>query len=319
MKRIFVAGHQGMVGSAILRRLADQDGVEIVTQGKSELDLMDQQAVHDFFNGEHFDQVYLAAARVGGIHANNAYPFDFIYQNLTIQNNVIHSAYVAGVPQLLFLGSSCIYPKLAEQPMQESSLLSGKLEPTNEPYAIAKIAGIKLCESLNRQFNSDFRCVMPTNLYGINDYFHFENSHVIPALINRFHQAKINDAAQVLVWGTGSARREFLFVDDLADACVFVMGLDQATLSREVDPGLSHLNIGTGIDVTIRELAQNIAEVVGFEGVLEFDRSKPDGSPRKLLDVSRMKRLGWQAKTELKAGLAITYRWYCEHIAEVRT
>ncbi|MGB5709061.1 MAG: GDP-L-fucose synthase, partial [Arenicellales bacterium] len=293
--------------------------VEIVTRDKSELDLMDQQAVHNFFAGEQVDQVYLAAARVGGIHANKTYPFDFIYQNLTIQNNVIHSAYVSGVPQLLFLGSSCIYPKLAEQPMQESSLLCGKLEPTNEPYAIAKIAGIKLCESLNRQFNRDFRCVMPTNLYGINDYFHSENSHVIPALINRFHQAKVNDAAQVLVWGTGNARREFLFVDDLADACVFVMGLDQSTLSRETDPGLSHLNIGTGIDVTIRELAQNIAEVVGFAGVLEFDSSRPDGSPRKLLDVRRMKKLGWQAKTELKTGLETTYRWYCEHIAEVRT
>lgn len=319
MTRIYVAGHNGMVGSAILRRLANVEGVEIITSERSQLDLMDQTGVNAFFANQKIDQVYLAAAKVGGIYANSHYPADFIYQNLTIQNNVIYGAYLAGVPKLLFLGSSCIYPKLAEQPMQESCLLTGKLEPTNEPYAIAKIAGIKICESLNRQFGTDFRCVMPTNLYGINDNFHPQNSHVIPALMHRFHQAKVSGNKSVDVWGSGNARREFLCVDDMADACVFVMGLDKKTLYQEIRPDLSHLNIGTGRDVSIRELAETMAEVIEYRGDLDFDTTKPDGAPRKLLDVSRMERLGWQYRIDLKAGLATTYRWYQEHLSEVRS
>lgn len=319
MTRIYVAGHNGMVGSAILRRLANVEGVEILTSERSRLDLMDQAGVNAFFADQEIDQVYLAAAKVGGIYANSHYPADFIYQNLTIQNNVIYAAYLAGVPKLLFLGSSCIYPKLADQPMQESCLLTGKLEPTNEPYAIAKIAGIKLCESLNRQFDTDFRCVMPTNLYGINDNFHPQNSHVIPALMHRFHQAKVSGKKSVDVWGSGNARREFLCVDDMADACVFVMGLDKKTLHQEIRPDLSHLNIGTGRDVSIRDLAKTMAEVIEYRGELEFNTTKPDGAPRKLLDVSRMERLGWQYQIDLKAGLATTYRWYKEHLAAVRS
>ena len=318
MDRIFLAGHKGMVGSAIHRRLLEQDDVEILTQEKSQLDLLDQSAVCEFLASERIDQIYLAAARVGGIYANNQYPADFIYQNLTIQNNVIYGAYVSGITKLLFLGSSCIYPKLADQPMTESCLLTGELEPTNAPYAIAKIAGIKLCESLNRQFNTDYRCVMPTNLYGINDNFHAENSHVIPALMSRFHQAKISDQDEVIVWGTGNAQREFLCVDDLADACVFVMGLDRSVLDQEVEPDISHLNVGTGKDMTIRELAETMANVVGYQGRLKFDSSKPDGTPRKLLDVGRMNRLGWNFRIDLKSGLEDTYRWYKEHITQVR-
>ena len=319
MNRIFLAGHKGMVGSAIHRRLSANDGVEIVTQEKSELDLLDQSAVHAFFASQRFDQVYLAAARVGGIYANSQYPADFIYKNITIQNNVIYGAYLAAVPKLLFLGSSCIYPKLADQPMKESCLLTGELEPTNAPYAIAKIAGIKLCEALNRQFGTDYRCVMPTNLYGINDNFHAENSHVIPALMGRFHRAKISGQASVSVWGTGNAQREFLCVDDLADACVYVMGLNREILQQETEPDTSHLNIGTGEDLTIRELAETMAEVVGYRGELEFDSTKPDGTPRKLLDVGRMQRLGWSYQIDLQSGLEATYRWFTEHIAEVRS
>ena len=318
MSRIFLAGHNGMVGSAIYRKLSEKNNVEIVTRERSQLDLLDQAAVHVFLADGGFDQVYLAAAKVGGIHANSQYPADFIYQNLTIQNNVIYGAYLAGIPKLLFLGSSCIYPKHAYQPMKESCLLTGELEPTNAPYAIAKIAGIKLCESLNRQFKTDYRCAMPTNLYGINDNFHAENSHVIPALMGRFHQAKISDQAEVGVWGTGNAQREFLCVDDLADACEFVMELDRGALEQEIEPDISHLNIGTGHDLTIRELAGLMAEVVGYRGRLEFDSTKPDGTPRKLLDVGRMQRLGWQYRIDLKSGLEATYRWYTEHIAEVR-
>ena len=319
MNRIFLAGHKGMVGSAIHRRLSAREDVEIVIQEKSELDLLDQSAVHAFLASQRFDQVYLAAARVGGIYANSQYPADFIYQNLTIQNNVIYGAYMAGIPKLLFLGSSCIYPKLADQPMKESCLLTGELEPTNAPYAIAKIAGIKLCEALNRQFSMDYRCVMPTNLYGINDNFHAENSHVIPALMGRFHQAKISGQASVSVWGTGNAQREFLCVDDLADACVYVMGLNRETLQQETEPDISHLNVGTGEDLTIRELAETMAKVVGYQGELEFDSTKPDGTPRKLLDVGRMQRLGWSYRIDLQSGLEATYRWFTEHIAEVRS
>lgn len=319
MSRIFLAGHKGMVGSAIYRRLSDRDDIEIVTKEKSQLDLLDQAAVHAFLADEGFDQIYLAAARVGGIYANSHYPADFIYQNLTIQNNVIYGAYLAGIPKLLFLGSSCIYPKHADQPMKETCLLTGELESTNAPYAIAKIAGIKLCESLNRQFKTDYRCVMPTNLYGINDNFHAENSHVIPALMGRFHHAKITGQAEVSVWGTGNAQREFLCVDDLADACVFVMELDRSALDREVEPEVSHLNIGTGEDLTIRDLAEMMAEVVGYQGRLEFDSTKPDGTPRKLLDVGRMQSLGWNYRIDLKSGLDATYRWYTEHIAEIRS
>ncbi len=317
-RKVFIAGHSGMVGSAIGRQLAADPLVKLVTRSRSQLDLTDQQAVRQFFGLESIDQVYMAAATVGGIHANNTYPADFILQNLAIQTNIIDSAYRAGVKQLLFLGSSCIYPKHAPQPMTESALLSGALEPTNEPYAIAKIAGIKLCESYNRQYGTDYRCVMPTNLYGINDNFHPENSHVIPALIRRFHEAKLADAKQVVVWGTGNACREFLCVDDMAAASVYVMALDHQTLYQEVKPNLSHLNIGTGKDVTIRELAESIAEVTGFDGAIHFDSSKPDGTARKLLDVNAMSRLGWDYQIDLKPGLETTYTWFCDNISAIR-
>jgi len=319
MTRIFIAGHNGMVGSAIVRQLANQTDAELVTCEREDLDLLDQRAVRDFFLNEKIDQVYQAAARVGGIYANNTYPADFIFQNLTIQNNVIQSAFDAGVGQLLFLGSSCIYPKLADQPMAESALLTGELEPTNEPYAIAKIAGIKLCESLNRQHGVDYRSVMPTNLYGINDNFHPENSHVIPALMRRFHQAKLDQLDAVEVWGSGNACREFLCVDDMAEACIFVMGLPQETLNAEIQPTLSHLNIGTGKDVTIRQLAESMAQATGFEGAIKFDTSKPDGAPRKLLDVSKIARLGWRYRIELDEGLRSTYDWFCHNIAQIRS
>lgn len=311
--RVYVAGHRGMVGSAIVRRLQQQSDVEIVTRTHAELDLTDQAAVNAFFASEEIDQVYLAAAKVGGIHANNAYPAEFIYQNLMIEANVIHAAHVHDVQKLLFLGSSCIYPKLAEQPMREEALLTGPLEPTNEPYAIAKIAGIKLCESYNRQYGRDYRSVMPTNLYGPNDNFHPENSHVIPALMRRFHEAKERGDTEVVVWGSGTPMREFLHVDDMAEASVFVMNLDEATYQTHTEPMLSHINVGTGVDCTIRELAETLKEVVGFEGDIVWDDSKPDGTPRKLMDVSRLKRLGWEAKIALDVGLKSTYQWFLEH------
>jgi len=307
-----------MVGSAIVRKLQTQPDVEIICRDHSQLDLKDQSAVSSFFAQQNIDRVYMAAARVGGIFANNAYPADFIFDNLSIQNNVIGGAFAAGVERLLFLGSSCIYPKFAEQPMVEAALLTGVLEPTNEPYAIAKIAGIKLCESFNRQHGCDFRSVMPTNLYGINDNFHRENSHVIPGLMRRFHEARQDRAKQVTVWGTGNARREFLCVDDMAEACIFVMNQDRKSLDTVVKPTLSHLNIGTGEDVSIRQLAETMARVVGFGGEIDFDSSKPDGTPRKLLDVSAIRRLGWQYRIELETGLANTYQWFCDNIADIR-
>ncbi|ESE41259.1 GDP-L-fucose synthase [Shewanella decolorationis] len=310
MKNIFVAGHRGMVGSAIVRQLLQKSDVNVVTRGRDELDLLDQVAVRDFFSTQKIDQVYLAAAKVGGIIANNTYPAEFIYENLTIQNNIIHSAHLAGVQELLFLGSSCIYPKLADQPMTESALLTGTLEPTNEPYAIAKIAGIKMCESYNRQYGRNYRSVMPTNLYGENDNFHPENSHVIPALLRRFHEAKLKGDLQVVAWGSGTPMREFLHVDDMAAASIYVMNLDQATYEANTEPMLSHINVGTGVDCTIRELVETVARVVGFTGDIVFDATKPDGTPRKLMDVSRLKSLGWQASITLEQGLQTTYQWF---------
>jgi GDP-L-fucose synthase len=317
-KRIFIAGHKGMVGSALVRQLQDQSGVELVTCSRSELDLLDQSAVQQFFQRERIDQVYLAAAKVGGIHANNTYPAEFIYENLMIEANIIHAAHLNGVQKLLFLGSSCIYPKLAEQPMTESAFLTDTLEPTNEPYAIAKIAGIKLCESYNRQYGRDYRSVMPTNLYGQNDNFNPENSHVVPAMMRRFYEAKEAGAKEVVVWGSGTPMREFLHVDDMAAASVHVMNLDDETYQPNTQPMLSHINVGTGVDCTIRELAETMKGVVGFEGKLVFDTSKPDGTPRKLMDVSRLKALGWEASTSLEQGLAQTYQWFLENQKTLR-
>lgn len=308
--RIYVAGHRGMVGSAIIRQLSVRDNVEIVTRTHKELDLLSQAAVADFFATEQIDQVYLAAAKVGGIMANSTYPADFIYENMMIEANVIHQAYVNGVKQLCFLGSSCIYPKLAQQPMHEDELLKGYLEPTNEPYAVAKIAGIKLCESYNRQYGVDYRSVMPTNLYGENDNFHPENSHVIPALMRRFYEAKLNNQNRAIVWGSGAPMREFLHVDDMAHASIFVMNLDSKIYQQETNPMLSHINVGTGIDCTIRELAETMAKITGFEGKVKFDKTKPDGTPRKLMDVQRLEKLGWKARTNLEVGLAQTYQWF---------
>jgi GDP-L-fucose synthase len=305
--RIYVAGHNGLVGSAIVRVLRAQGHTNIVTRSHAELELTDQAQVRDFFRSERIDQVYLAAARVGGIHANNTYPADFIYDNMMVQANVVHEARRNGVHKLLFLGSSCIYPRLARQPIQEAYLMSGMLEPTNEPYAMAKIAGIKLCESYNRQYGTDYRSVMPTNLYGPGDNYHPENSHVIPALIRRFHEARLANAPEVVIWGSGKPMREFLYVDDMAEACVHVMHLDPATYAAHTDAMHSHINIGTGEDVTIAALAHLVGEVTGYRGRIGFDTSKPDGTPRKLLDVSKLKSLGWQARTPLAQGLRQTY------------
>lgn len=316
--RIFVAGHRGMVGSAICRLLEANPSVEVITATREELDLLSQAKVAEFFTKQNIDQVYLAAAKVGGIWANNEYPGEFIYQNLMIQNNIIHSAYESGVKKLLFLGSSCIYPKLAEQPMQEKALLTGTLEPTNEPYAIAKIAGIKMCESYNRQYGVDYRSVMPTNLYGENDNFHPENSHVIPALMRRFHEAKLANDAEVVVWGTGKPMREFLHVDDMAAASVFVMNADKTTYDDNTEVMLSHLNVGTGEDCTIAEMALTMAEVVGFKGDVVFDSTKPDGTPRKLMDVSKLNQLGWKHSITLRDGLAMTYDWFLQHQDDFR-
>ncbi|WP_281289357.1 GDP-L-fucose synthase [Reinekea thalattae] len=313
MKKVFVAGHLGMVGSAIVRQLESDQSIQVVTKKRSELDLINQQAVSDFFQQETIDEVYLAAAKVGGIHANNTYPAEFIYENLMIECNIIHSAFKSGITKLLFLGSSCIYPRMAEQPMAESALLTGTLEPTNEPYAIAKIAGIKLCESYNRQYGVDYRSVMPTNLYGPHDNFHPENSHVIPALIRRFHEAKMNGDAKVVAWGSGKPMREFLHVDDMAAASVFVMNLPESIYQEHTQPMLSHINVGTGEDCTIHELVKTVAAVTGFKGDIEFDSTKPDGAPRKLMDVGRLHSLGWQHSYNLSEGLNHAYDWFLEN------
>ena len=309
--KIYVAGHCGMVGSAIVRTLKAQGQGNIITRTRGELDLTNQAAVQRFFAQERPDQVYLAAAKVGGIHANNTYPAEFIYQNLMIEANVIDAAFQNGVKRLLFLGSSCIYPRLAEQPMSESALLIGKLEPTNEPYAIAKIAGIKLCESYNRQYGQDsgidYRSVMPTNLYGPGDNYHPENSHVIPALICRFHEAKVNNVPSVQIWGSGTPKREFLYVDDMAEACIHIMNLDKKIYDEHTEPMCSHINLGAGEDLTIKELAKTIKRVTGYTGTLDFDAGKPDGSPRKLIDSRRLNSLGWQAEISLELGLKRTY------------
>ncbi len=307
-----------MVGSAIVRALEAKGLTDIVTRTHAELDLTNQAAVRNFFKDEQPDQVYLAAAKVGGIHANNTFPAEFIYQNLMMQANVIHEAWQHGVQKLLFLGSSCIYPKMASQPMREDALLTGTLEPTNEPYAIAKIAGIKLCESYNRQYGVDYRSVMPTNLYGLGDNYHPENSHVIPALIRRFHEAKIAGAPSVSIWGTGTPKREFLYVDDMAAASVYVMNLDKNTYDAQTQPMQSHINVGYGEDVTIRELAQTVGQVVGYKGEIVFDISKPDGTPRKWMDSSRLKALGWKPQVDLQSGLAKAYEDFVTHASVLR-
>jgi len=308
--KIYVAGHRGLVGSAIVRQLESRGFTNLLMHTHKELDLTNQAQVQGFFKQEKPDYVILAAGKVGGIHANNTYPADFIYQNMMIEANVINSAYESKVKRLLFLGSTCIYPKAVEQPMREDALLTDVLEPTNEPYALAKIAGIKLCESYNRQHGTDFRSVMPTNLYGINDNFHPKNSHVIPALMQRFHQAKINNDAEVIVWGTGNAMREFLYVDDMAQAALFVLELNEKTYKANTQQMLSHINVGTGKDITIKEMAEVMKEVIGYTGKLTFDTTKPDGTSRKLIDVARLANMGWSCTIDLKEGLGKTYDWY---------
>jgi GDP-L-fucose synthase len=317
--RIYVAGHRGMVGSALVRKLEADGAGEIIMRSRQDLDLTDQAAVRTFFASEKIDQVYLAAAKVGGIHANSTYPAEFLYENLMIETNIIHAAHMSDVQNLLFLGSSCIYPKHADQPMREDALLTGRLEPTNEPYAIAKITGIKLCESYARQYGRDYRSVMPTNLYGPGDNFHPENSHVVPALMRRFHEAAEAKDPAVTVWGSGTPMREFLHVDDMAAASVHVMDLDTETYSENSDPMLSHINVGTGVDCTIRELAETMMAVTGYEGELVFDSSKPDGTPRKLMDVSKLQKLGWSASIPLKQGLEQTYQWFLEQSGNVKS
>lgn len=313
--KLYLAGHEGMVGSAILRRLVLRDDIALVTRRHAELDLTDQAAVRAFMERERPDQVILAAAKVGGIHANAAYPAEFIYQNLMIQNNVIHQAHAAGVGRLLFLGSSCVYPRAAPQPMREDALLTGELEATNEPYAVAKIAGMKMCESYNRQYGVDYRSVMPTNLFGPGDNFHPENSHVLPALLSRFHAAARAGAPDVVVWGSGTPRREFLYVDDMAEASLFVMDLPRETYQANTRPMLSHINVGTGEDMSIAELAQAIARITGFTGRIVHDTTKTDGAPRKLMDVSRLAAMGWKARTPFADALRATYAWYLKHCA----
>ncbi len=317
-QRIYIAGHQGMVGAAITKYLKDDPTIEIIGKTHIELDLTNQQCVNNFFKHEAINQVYLAAAKVGGIHANNEFPASFIYENLMIEANIIHAAHQYNINKLLFLGSSCIYPKLATQPIDESELLQGTLEATNEPYAIAKIAGIKLCESYNRQFKRDYRSVMPTNLYGENDNFHSENSHVIPALMRRFHEAKINNEPKVVVWGSGKPMREFLHVNDMAKASIYIMNLESKIYQSHTQAMLSHINIGTGIDCTIKKLAETMATVTGFKGVVEFDATKLDGTPRKLLNVSLLNSLGWKAQVSLETGLANTYQWFIENQSKFR-
>jgi GDP-L-fucose synthase len=312
--KIYIAGHRGLVGSAIVRQLEARGFSNLILRTHKELDLTNQLQVQAFFKQEMPDYVILAAAKVGGIHANNTYPTDFIYQNIMIEANVINSAYESNVQRLLFLGSTCIYPKNVEQPMREDSLLTGLLEQTNEPYALAKITGIKLCESYNRQHGTDFRSIMPTNLYGINDDFYSENSHVIPALMRRFHEAKVNKDAEVVVWGTGNAMREFLYVDDMAAASLFVLELDEEIHQANTKPMLSHINVGTGVDITIRGMAEIMKEIVGYKGKIVFDPTKPDGTPRKLVDITRLKEMGWEYSTELKNGLEEVYEWYLKKL-----
>lgn len=317
--RIFVAGHRGMVGSAIVRQLRAKGYSNILTVTRSELNLLDQQQVREYIADSNIDQVYLAAAKVGGIHANNTSPAEFIYQNLLIQCNVIHAAHLSGVEKLLFLGSSCIYPREALQPITEDALLTGKLEQTNEPYAVAKIAGIKMCESYNRQYGRDYRSVMPTNLYGPGDNFHLEESHVLPALIRRIHDAKINKIDAVELWGTGTPKREFLHVDDMAKACEFVQGLDKHIYDEHTNTMLSHINVGSGLDITIKRLAEKVRDVVGYDGNIVFDSSRPDGAMRKLMDVTRLSELGWQASIPLSEGIRNTYHWFRKNANELRT
>jgi len=316
--KIYVAGHNGMVGSAIVRKLHEKGFLNIISRSSTELDLTNQLNVHNFLQDESPDYVIIAAAKVGGIYANDSYPAEFIYQNLMIEANLVHGSYLAGVNKLLFLGSSCIYPKESQQPIKEDYLLSGHLEPTNEPYAIAKIAGIKLCESYNRQYGTDYRSIMPTNLYGPNDNFHPKNSHVIPALIRKFHEAKVEKKPFVEVWGSGKPMREFLHVDDMADASIHIMDIDKKILESEVDPILSHINIGTGTDITIADVAQTVKEVVGFCGEIVFNTKMPDGTKRKLLDVSKMENLGWKPVIALKDGLKDTYEWFLENNKKLR-
>lgn len=314
MSRIFVAGHNGMVGSSILRNVSNSN-VEIITKEKSELDLIRQSEVEHFFKLNSFDQVYLAAAKVGGIFANNAYPADFIYQNLMIQANIIHSAYKNHINKLLFLGSSCIYPKYAKQPIEESELLKGELEQTNIAYSIAKISGIKMCESYNKQFGTDYRCIMPTNLYGPGDNYHLENSHVVPALIRKFHEAKQDDLQSVTLWGTGKALREFLHVEDMSSASIFIMNLDKKTYDQITEPTLSHINVGSGDEFTIKELSEIISSIVGFKGKILWDKTKPDGTPRKLLNSDKLKSIGWQPKYNIEEGISNTYEAFLEEIS----
>lgn len=322
IENIYVAGHNGLVGSAICRLIRKNFNHEIITKSRKNLDLTNQHQVREFFNKNKITQVYLAAAKVGGIFANNNYPADFIYENLIIQSNVIEAAFGAGIRKLLFLGSSCIYPKFANQPIKESELLEGDLEKTNEPYAIAKIAGIKLCESYNRQFSQskgiDYRCIMPTNIYGPGDNYHIENSHVIPGLIKRIHEAKINKENSVKIWGTGNARREFLFVDDLASACLHIMNLDKNLFDNCIDPMCSHINVGTGKDLTIKDLVLLIKKIINYQGEIIFDHSKPDGTPRKLLNIKKIKSLGWNYKIDLEKGLEITYADFKKNITKIR-
>ena len=317
-KRIFVAGHKGMVGSAIARQLSDVPNTELVTRTRAELDLSIQQDVADFFASEKIDEVYLGAAKVGGIHANDTYPAEFIYDNLMVECNVVHHAWKNGVQKLLFLGSSCIYPRMATQPIVEAELMQGSLEPTNEPYALAKIAGIKLCESYDRQYGTDYRSVMPTNLYGPHDNYHPDNSHVIPALLRRFHDAKLSGTDSITIWGTGKALREFLHVDDMARASIHVMNLPVEEYRAVTDPRLTHINVGSGVDCSIAELVSTIGEVTGYQGKIEYDTTKPDGAPRKLMDNSKLRSLGWEPRYTLREGLEDAYRWYVENVDTAR-